>query len=111
MFQVALRFPLTCGRSQGWRVVSVSNSVAGVVFQVVSLSPDVIFPVQNWCSKGLFSLTEAWVGLMQFPFSALVFLITVTSSVYVCMCTTCVPGAYRDQKKLSDPWDWSYEWL
>lgn len=94
-------------RDGGWSQLYTMPVPA--VFQAVSSSPDVIFPVQNGCSKGVFSLTEAWVGLMQFLFLALVFLVTDTSSVYVCMCTSCMPGAYRDRKKVPDPWDWSYE--
>lgn len=29
----------------------------------------------------------------------------------ICMCTTFMSGAPRDQKKVLDPWNWSHGWL
>lgn len=31
--------------------------------------------------------------------------------LHVCMCTSCVPSSQGDDKRVSDPWKWSYKQL
>lgn len=70
-------FPLICGCGQGWRVVVVAViHAAGALFGVESFLPNVISPVQDGCSKRVFSLRGVggsevvsllWSSLLQSP--------------------------------------------